>query len=338
MDAVSALDADILARAEMYRTAGLSPKKKRRLVGWGAVAASFLLVALVGVWLFLPSGVQENALIILLLDPPDTEDYVMEYHRESGYTYRAEPAVLSLRKGEFYMENDTERFYRVKGADDLTSLIGVRKDTGTMHLYRFSGFSPYMFYEEEKRPMPSLGEIWSLIYGADSAADIRRVTFEQIHVSCPYEREIPIPKISLTDKEDVARFHAAAAPLAYDGYIGSPNLVECTSTAYLDGTTPLTVQTARRVTVEFASGSTMKLELYAADGVLCLWNFANYAVSEADLAWLVEAAAIDLAWRDHGTVKEPPKGAHEGQGNEVASPEPAPPTETEKPVDVGFTD
>ncbi len=339
-DAVTSLDSDILAGYEAYRAAGVSPKTKRRLVRWGALAASFLLVAFAGLWLFLPPGVQEDSLIILLLDPPDAQDYVLEYQRGTQRAYRAEPAILSLRKGEFYMENDTERFYRVKGTDDLAALIGERKDTGKLHLYKFVGFSLHMFYEEEERPMPSLGEVWSIVYGVEGAEDIRRVTFEQIHVSCPYEREIPIPEVTLTAKEDIARFYDWMRSPTYEGYTLWAHPVECTSPDYLAGKTPLTVQTARRVTVEFGSGESMKLDFYAADGVLRLWNYAVYALSDTAAAWLTDVADIDLAYRDHGTVKEPPKGAHEGEAaGEVATlPIASDVTETETPMDIGHTD
>ncbi len=332
-DAVTSLDADILANYEAYHAARLSPQKKRRLTRWGALAASFLFIAFAGLWLFLPPQVNEDALVILLLDPPDDEQYVLEYQRGSGRTYRAEPAILALRKGDFYMENDTECFYRVKGADDLTSLIGERKDTGKLHLYTFCGFSLHMLYEEEKRPMPSPGEVWSMIYGADDAGGIRRVTFEEIHVSCEMEREIPIRKVTLTDPDDLAHFYSLIAPMTYEGYTLKAAPVECTSPEYLDGKVPLTVQTARRVTVEFKSGKTMKMDLHTAAGVVRLWNFANYALSDAACAWLVSTAEIDLAYRDWGTVKDPPKGAHEGWVAVETLPTVPGATETEKQPD-----
>ncbi len=339
-DAVTSLDTDILANYEAYRTATRSPKQKRRLWQWGAVAASFLLVIFAGLWFFAPmSGVNSECLYLTLLDPPDNEDYVMEYQYEMHHSYRAEPAVLALRKGAFFMENDTTCFYRLKGTDDLTMLVAEQKNTGELYLCRFCGFSLHMLYEDAERPMPSLGEVWSLIFGAADAEDIRRVTFEQSHTSCAYEREIPIPEVTLTAEEDIAHFYSLMAPLSYDGDIRSANLVECTSGEYLDGKAPLTVQTARRVTVEFKSGKTMTLDLYAADGFLRIWNFAGYAASSDALAWLIEIADIDLAYRDYGTVKEPPKGAHDGRENEVISPPSAPvQIETEKPIDVGMTD
>ncbi len=337
-DAVSALDDDILNNYEADRAANAALRKRRRMRRC-ALAASFLLVVAAGLWLFLPLGAAtEEGLIIVLLDPPDDKDYVVQYRREGdSYAYRAESAILALRQGELYMENEAERYYRVKGADDLATLIGERKDTGKRYVYTFSHFTPYMADEETARSMPALGEIWSMIYGVEDASDIRRVTLEPMHVSCPHDRDLPIPTVTLTEAADLARFYAIMAPLDYQGELLHHNPVECASPEYLEGNTPLTVQTCRDVTVEFKSGEVFRLDFFAPEGAVRAWNHADYAtLSDADRAWLIGKAEIDLAYRDWGTVKEDPAPTPPSANGTVVTP---PSTyETEKPVDAGHSD
>ncbi len=336
------IDADILENYEAFLAAETAPRRRRGLLRRGALAASLVLLFGVGMWMFLPMGMWQGSENCLMLAVIDTGEFVMHYQGEDHH-YRAEPMVLDLRRGALFWESDNGRYYKLKGRDDLRQLIYERHGTGELILLTFTSFAPNMPEQADTHTMPTLGEVWAMIYGAKCAEDISRVTFEQIHVSCEYERAISIPAVTLTDGEDLARFYENMAPLAYEKHLYNVQGVQCTSNEYLDGTTPLTVQTARRVVVEFASGETMKMDFYAADGVFHLWNSSGYAPPTDILAWLIDTADIDLAYRDHGTVKGPQKGEHEmpkdNPENETAVPPPAPlQTETEKPIDVGHMD
>ncbi len=337
MDAVSAVDDDILANSERFRAAGLSPKKKRRLVQWSAAAASFLLIAVLGVWLSLPVGglYVENCAYEMILD---TGESVMLYERLDRIS-RAESAVLPLRRGALFMETPTYRYYRVKGADDLYHLIGERLDgTGRTYLFAFSTFSPNMPEKEEARRVPPVGEQWKLIFGVESASDIRRVTFEKGIAPQDTEKVVPVPTVTLTDAADVSDFYAALSPLTYSGFI-SPAWINSTSNEYLEGRTPLSIQTMRRVTVEFRNGRTCTLSLYPESHTMQIGNGLYYnGFSDDALAWLIDRAEIDMVYRDYGTDKNVVSIPDEipTASGEVIAPPSVP--ETEKVPDVGYTD
>ncbi len=340
-DAVTSLDLDILAAYEQYRISGArAHKRKRRLGRFGAVAASLAVLIAAAAWLFAPMDLAEqNVLHVTFIR---NGDYVM------SYSYKDSPSrftqwLLPSRRGEFYAENEHLRFYRLKGEGDVTRLIAERKDgTNGQQLITLDCFCAIYPFEERETvyPLPTIGEIFSMVYGVDGAMDLLRVTFEKGSAPHEIEAAVPVRTVTVTDADTLAYLYDLLAPVGYTEGLAVSE-IDCNDSAYLDGKLPLTVQTMRVVTLEFVGGATCRFSLYATpDGFVIgdgLLGTGTYASLPAEAAPLLAIAAIDTTYRYWGTHRgDTPNGwFHDKPSGEVGTEEAIGETATPPPVPAG---
>ncbi len=172
-DAVTAVDTDILEHYETYRAAHRprTQMKSRRFFTLGAVAACAALVTVGGVWYATSrQAPTHNTADVVTVYYTEVGDYLAAYTMVTDLS-QSEVAALEGNIGELYESTDFCTLYRVKGEDDLASLIC--RDHGAeqnLYLLRFTEFVPFIPGDEETYTLPSAEEEWTLIHGAETAA------------------------------------------------------------------------------------------------------------------------------------------------------------------------
>ncbi len=333
-DAVTALDDDILANAAIYgRDLPHSSRKRRAAWRWGSIAASLavvVLTALAAVWWFAPPTVMQDELMITALE---IDGYVAEYDHIRDLS-RAEKAALTLRRGEVFKTYETYTLYRIKGTDDLAYLIREDRHNGELSLLEFHAFvtvKPGDHRFEFEADPPTLAEQWSIIFGVDGAEDIRRVTFSKGPSGYGVEAAVEVPTVVLTEADEVAVWYGILAPLRCDVTARPVVIIGPDSPAYTDPVSPapLTIQTMRRITVEFVGGRTVSLKFYSTDRVIQVaYNYGF--LSEEDSRRLIQLAEIDTTYRNWGTNQKPSGN----DDNATSRPRPGNEIETEMPIDM----
>jgi hypothetical protein len=166
---------------------------------------------------------------------------------------------------------------------------------------------------------PTLGDVLRIVYGMDSAEDIRSIRFGQYGDGDSVSRRVRNRTVKVTDGETLARLYGLLAvmePIPYgtDLETGSANARD---EAYLNGEKPLSAQVDREITVTLTSGRELTLYYHPVTGLVRQNRPEFYTIlSDAQNQWLISLAKIDVEWRDWGTEKAPDYG---GEGCETAT-------------------
>ena len=147
----------------------------------------------------------------------------------------------------------------------------------------------------------TFGYVLEKICGVTSAEDIVRVRFEKTETgSFDWERRVKVRAVTLRDSDTLARMYTILAGMVRAPMDAKPaDAVGIRDAAYLAGKQPLALQTERKVIVTLRDGTELTLAYLPASAQFDGWE----ALTEADNAWLIAAAEIDMAWRDWGTME-----------------------------------
>jgi hypothetical protein len=172
--------------------------------------------------------------------------------------------------------------------------------------------------------VPTMGEILESIYGVTDASEIRYVKLEKDDAyNDKVSKKVRVKPITVRDDKEIDRFFELLSemhPAEFQQMMNFGN-VSSHDDAYLLGDAPLSAQINRDMEIKLLDGYTLEFTFYPATGLLRHTRTEMYTIlSEADTAWLIDLAKIDMEWRDWGT--EAPVMA--GEGDETAvSPVPA---------------
>lgn len=312
-------------------------KQKKRRALWVAAAACFCACLLgFSAWFFLPPNVISNQ--ALLFTVVRVEDQLLSYEIIQTKTMsRFELLLLPDEPGEVMMTHGDSTFYRVAEAEDLVYIIqidgGGKQTVLEFHDYvNTAGVDMTTSYWYESGWLDdediaalqgggdgTMGEILKIVYGVDSAEDIRSICFGKYGDEDSVSRRVRIKKVRITDRETVARIYgmlASMTSMAY-GQEWHSGSASARDEAYLNGEKPLSAQVDREITVTLASGRELTFYYYPVTGFMRRNRPEFYTVlSEADNEWLIALAEIDMEWKDWGTEKDYEYG---GEGCETAT-------------------
>lgn len=292
-------------------------KRKPRMpwIRWASAAACLVLLAGVSLWLFVPEmGSSEQVEISTVIKLGD--GYTASYTKVNDMS-NFDRLTLEGRIGELFLETDTQKFYKIKGQDDIARLIVVQHD-GEVSLFRFS----CMHGPENEDRLFSFGFVLESIYHVKSADDIKSVRFEKADRSkSGIAKKVKVKTVTVTDQAQIERLFEILKALQ-DTEISFTEYINQHSKEYLSGALPLSAQIQRRVTIEFENGTSM--ELLFDPQYKYLWRGGGNrfeGFSGEDLDWLIGLARINMQHVDYGTDEDEVKG---GDGAETASRPPAP--------------
>ncbi len=286
-------------------------KKHNAWVKWVSVAACFVLLVSTSLWLIAPNeGAYEHAAITTLIRLDDR--YYASYTKVKEMS-NYEALTLEGKIGELYLETETQRFYKIKGHDDIAELIVIPAD-GEAQLFRFEALNYYDYDGVERY---SLGFLLETVYNVTSADDVKSVKFEKAYKN---NREIKIKSVLVDDRETLECLFDQLSALDGQEYQASDyQYVHKQSEAYLNGTMPLTAQVMRKVTVKFKNGTSIEFTLDPHNQHLCLRNLIVFEMSEQETDLLIELAEINMEHVDYGTGNDEVK---QGDGEVTETPRP----------------
>ena len=149
---------------------------------------------------------------------------------------------------------------------------------------------------------------------------IKNIRFEKVNVSnTGIPKKVKVNTVTVTDDEHTEKVLNIFVRLI-DTDISLTEWINQHSEEYLDGTLPLSVQTVRKVTMEFENGTSIELQFdpYYKNLRLGVNHFEGFA--DEDVNWLIELAEINMKHIDYGTEDNKVNG---GEGMETETPRPA---------------
>lgn len=321
---------------EAVQAPAMKRKKTKNRILWGAAACLCACMLGFSAWFFLPPNVVMNDSSIITVIRVEDQLFCYKVIRTKAMS-RFELLLLPEERGEVLAVHGDSTFYRAAGEEDLEYIFQIDGD-GKQRLLRFDDYvytagvdmTTSYWYEsgwlddEDIAALQgggdgTMGEILKIVYGVDSAEDIRSIRFGKCGDEDSVSRRVRIKTIRITDRETVARIYgmlASMTSMAYgqEWHSGSASVRD---EAYLNGEKPLSVQVDREITVTLASGRELTFYYYPVTGFMRRNRPEFYTVlSEAENEWLIALAEIDMAWRDWGTEKEHVYG---GEGDETAT-------------------
>ena len=312
-------------------------KQKKRRALWVAAAACFCACLLgFSAWFFLPPNVVMNDSSIITVIRVEDQLFCYKVIRTKAMS-RFELLLLPEERGEVLAVHGDSTFYRAAGEEDLEYIFQIDGD-GKQRLLRFDDYvntagvdmTTSYWYEsgwlddEDIAALQgggdgTMGEILKIVYGVDSAEDIRSIRFSKYGDEDSVSRRVRIKTVRITDRETVARIYgmlASMTSMAY-GQEWHSGSASARDEAYLKGEKPLSVQVDREITVTLTSGRELTFYYYPVTGFVRRNRPEFYTVlSEADNEWLIALAEIDMEWKDWGTEKDYEYG---GEGCETAT-------------------
>ena len=321
---------------EAVQAPAMKRKKTKNRILWGAVACLCACMLGFSAWFFLPPNVVMNDSSIITVIRVEDQLFCYKVIRTKAMS-RFELLLLPDEPGEVLMTHGDSTFYRVAEAEDLVYIIqidgGGKQTVLEFHDYvNTAGVDMTTSYWYESGWLDdediaalqgggdgTMGEILKIVYGVDSAEDIRSICFGKYGDEDSVSRRVRIKKVRITDKETVARIYgmlASMTSMAY-GQEWHSGSASARDEAYLNGEKPLSVQVDREITVTLASGRELTFYYYPVTGFMRRNRPEFYTVlSEAENEWLIALAEIDMEWKDWGTEKEHVYG---GEGDETAT-------------------
>jgi len=224
--------------------------------------------------------------------------------------------TLESKIGDLYLETETQKFYKIKGHDDIAQLIVV-SDDGDTHLFRFSNMD---YWESDVEPF-NFAFVLENIFNVKNADDIKSIRFEKASFSkTDISKKVKVNTVTVTDDEQLGKLYEIFGSLD-DTKIEFTKYIDHRCEEYLNGTLPLSIQTIRKVTMEFENGTSIELRFDPYYKNLRLKNTNSFeGFAEEDLNWLIDLAKINMEHVDYGTVNEDIK---EGVGEVTETPRPA---------------
>ena len=289
-------------------------KKKNAWVKWASMAACFALLVSASLWLFVPDlGTSEHVAIYTSIKFGDV--YSASYSQVNDMS-NFDKLTLESKIGDLYLETETKKFYKIKGHDDIAQLIVV-SDDGDAHLFRFSN----MDYWESDVESFNFAFVLENIFNVKNADDIKSIRFEKASFSkTDISKKVKVNTVTVIDDEQLGKLYEIFGSLD-DTKIEFTKYIDHRSEEYLNGTLPLSIQTIRKVTMEFENGTSIELRFDPYYKNLRLKNTNSFeGFAEEDLNWLIELAEINMEHVDYGTVNEDIK---EGVGEVTETPKPA---------------
>lgn len=329
-------------------------KKKRRAPRIMAAAACFCLVLTAfAVWFFTPppfdsreNGIHETIVRI--------DDRFMFYRTVSPSRLSPyERLRLPNEKGDILAVHGDTTFYRAADRDDLTYVLTDQYGELTVWEFSKPAYWPSInpgnpgtpvnpVYPEnpinlketwwyasghvtdediaalDNTTVPTMGEILESIYGVTDASEIRYVKLEKDDAyNGKVSKKVRVKPITVRDDKEIDRFFELLSEMHPAEFQQMTNFGNVSShdDAYLLGDAPLSAQINRDMEIKLSDGYTLEFTFYPATGLLRHTRTEMYTIlSEADTAWLIDLAKIDMEWRDWGT--EAPVIA--GEGDETA--------------------
>ena len=289
-------------------------KKKNGWVKWASMAACFALLVSASLWLFVPGlGTSDQAAIYTSIKLDDV--YCASYLHVNDMS-NFDKLTLESKIGDLYLETETQKFYKLKGHDDIAQLIVV-SDDGDTHLFRFSNMD---YWESDVEPF-NFAFVLENIFNVKNADDIKSIRFEKASFSkTDISKKVKVNTVTVTDDEQLGKLYEIFGSLD-DTKIEFTKYIDHRCEEYLNGTLPLSIQTIRKVTMEFENGTSIELRFDPYYKNLRLKNTNSFeGFAEEDLNWLIELAEINMEHVDYGTVNEDIK---EGVGEVTETPIPA---------------
>ena len=321
---------------EAVQAPAMKRKKTKNRILWGAAACLCACMLGFSAWFFLPPNVVMNDSSIITVIRVEDQLFCYKVIRTKAMS-RFELLLLPEERGEVLAVHGDSTFYRAAGEEDLEYIFQIDGD-GKQRLLRFDDYvytagvdmTTSYWYEsgwlddEDIAALQgggdgTMGEILKIVYGVDSAEDIRSIRFGKYGDEDSVSRRVRIRTVRITDRETVARIYGMLASMTsmtygQEWHSGSASVRD---EAYLNGEKPLSVQVDREITVTLASGRELTFYYYPVTGFMRRNRPEFYTVlSEAENEWLIALAEIDMAWRDWGTEKEHVYG---GEGDETAT-------------------
>ena len=289
-------------------------KKKNGWIKWASMAACFALIMSVSLWLFVPGlGTSEHVAIYTSIKFGDV--YSASYTQVNDMS-NFDKLTLESKIGDLYLETETQKFYKIKGHDDIAQLIVV-SDDGDTHLFRFSNMD---YWESDVEPF-NFAFVLENIFNVKNADDIKSIRFEKASFSkTDISKKVKVNTVTVTDDEQLGKLYEIFGSLD-DTKIEFTKYIDHRCEEYLNGTLPLSIQTIRKVTMEFENGTSIELRFDPYYKNLRLKNTNSFeGFAEEDLNWLIDLAKINMEHVDYGTVNEDIK---EGVGEVTETPRPA---------------
>ena len=306
------LDPELIMKAAPAEK--VQKKKRNGWVKWASMAACFALLVSASLWLFVPGlGTSDQAAIYTSIKLDDV--YCASYLHVNDMS-NFDKLTLESKIGDLYLETETQKLYKLKGHDDIAQLIIVSED-GDTRLFRFSNMD---YWETDAEPF-SFGFLLENIFNVKNAEDIKSIKFEKaIYSNKDYYKMVKVNTVTVTDDEQIEKLFDVFGALV-DTEITFSEHIDHHSEKYLNGTLPLSIQTQRKVTMEFENGTSVEM-LFAPYYKQLRWKGTNYfeGFIEENLNWLIELAEINMEHVDYGTVNEDIK---EGVGEVTETPKPA---------------
>lgn len=292
--------------------------KKKRPVVWSAIAAALVACLTLGcftlsdafVFWNISLGAQEEILITRVLMVEDhLASYAIKDHTEM------QEKMLSLKKGELYRQTEDTAIYRYEGRDDLAYMIFEYR--GVLQLGEFDHFiyvygeelidSPWgeMLEEEQiKRiaPVTSVAEVLRLIYGVESAENIRSVTFQKSDSDNTVRgRSVKVKPVTLRDRQELAAFYDILSSLNFHerhDWSDVPISEKMAARqAEVDALGIPTVQLQRTILVKLKSGYELEMRYNGYGGLLRLGESIRLTDEAND--WFIEHAGIDFTYQGY---------------------------------------
>lgn len=337
------LDDSILTTETAPARTASGTKKHRRAL-WASIAACLCVCCLAfSAWFFIPPSVnsaQAAKFVVIRLD-----DRLASYYEIKTKTLsRFERLRLPDTPGEVLCTHGENVFYRAEGEEDLTYVIQKRGD-GSYVVLKFEDYvsttgidmresywytTGWLTDEDiaalNDSPVSYGEDILRDIYDVDAPEDIVRIKFEKADFdNSSVGKSVKVKSVTVKDKSTITKLYDRLAQMEALP-MGVPlTRVFADDKAYLQGVSPLSIQTDRKVTVTLQGGREIEYFYSPVDRVLCSTApLGSYFVTltEEENALLIRLCNIDLTWQDHGQIRHP-------EGNQVTSQAASPEDATE---------
>ncbi len=275
---------------------------KRIWMRLGAAVACLALVMSVYIYLFVPLSAIETRAVTLEFKIGDLN--AVYVYKQVGAMSNFEKWTLNQNLGErFQIEYRT--LYKLKGHDDIEKLI-VFDSIGNCNLIEFQ-----RFLDDDGLTVNvdlTMGYVLDVIYNITSADDIRSVTFSKAdwQIGNGIEKDVKISTETVRDRAQIDRIFSIFCSLKYPAKEYNDSYISPSHSDYLNGTSPLSVQTNRKMTVKLYDGRTFEWEFEPFGKCVDMGKTAPIYgdMSDEDLEWLIETIGIDTEYRNWGIPKD----------------------------------
>lgn len=300
IDAMSYIDNDLIEKYLFLRKQfsiekGKKFKERHIWLRLGSAIASFAIAVLISLWLFVPINNVTQAANFYSFPIDGLFAEYMEVTKLSRY----ERLSLKNNIGDLFYEKGDDKLYKLKNKNGVDLLI-VSTASGDLQLMQF-----VKYYDINEATEITLEYIFNSVYDLNSIEQIEKVVFDKVesYTNGEVERNVIINKFNITDQAELERILSILSSLNYSPSIRIHTVLPYDK-EYLNGETPISAQTVRKLTLLLNDGRYADFIFYPYERCVSLFGSMYGIISEDDCQYLIDLVGIDTEYHNWGIPGE----------------------------------